>query len=92
MVNDLIEINIDVVRELRSQGRGMEAAALVKAHLESVKKAGKDAYNDEMRINRRIKASKKVCFVDGCYNKVIKTSMCESCREKKREYYNKRNK
>ena len=81
-------ITIDLIRELRLRGMDLEAKRLLKAHYEDVKKAGRNAFNEVMQKDRRIKSRYGLCHVDSCLNKVVEGKQsCEYHLEKMRRRY-----
>ena len=85
--NNLIEINEDIIRELRDRGKYAEASMLLNAFRKDVKKSGRDAKNDLLRRDMLIKKSKGICIVPGCDNKPNKNRVkCKSCLDYNKEW------
>ena len=85
-MNDLLPINIDLVRELRRQGRYEESFQLLKAFRADVKKAGRDVYKAECAKERRIRKHHNICTVLHCQNFTEEgKSYCDICKIRKQK-------
>jgi len=90
MVNEIIKINIDLIRELKIQGKYGEANALLKAYHESNKKQKKQDEKEIKDNTRKIKKHYNICTTDCCKNETDGTHIkCEACRLLSRKYYKK---
>lgn len=72
MSKQIQKITIDTIRELRKRGLGIEAMAALEAHKKDVKKSGRQARNNILTKDRRIKKAKGVCVLGGCFKKAMK--------------------
>ena len=62
------------------RGKWVEAENLLKAFRKDVKKSGRQAFNHEVAIERRIRRSKGICINIGCARLPVKgKSYCEQC-------------
>lgn len=78
--NKLIPITIDLVRELKQQGKTLEAENLIILQQLSVKKAKQEVLNDFSRQLRLVKKSKGLCTWVYCKRKA-KTYYCDVHRK-----------
>ncbi len=65
---------------MRYEGKYREAYELLQAHYKDVTKAGKDAFYDELCIERRVKKFLGICAVNGCFKDARNgKTMCAGC-------------
>jgi len=91
-VNELIEINIDLVNELKYSGRRMEAYDLIQAHQENLRK--NKEYGKKIIISKHNKIKKHIMINNGlciCGRTLAEgKTYCEQCLVYKKNYYYKR--
>jgi len=80
MKNELVNIDIDLIKRMRYEGRNGEADNLLEAFRESVQKEKKQNKKEIRRTERKIKITHGICGNFGCNNQLIPgQSMCEKC-------------
>lgn len=95
---DVINIDVDLVRELKRQGKFYEASRLIRAHQESLKK-NKDQDKKEIdslygKISYHKRKVNGICGTCGVRPARENKTKCESCNEaasKYNKYYRDKN-
>jgi len=80
---ELQEINIDLIKQLKREGKYAEAEELLQAYRENNKNMWKQEYNEQIREERKICKVKGVCYYCRKRPNIHKdTSYCHRCYEK----------
>jgi len=84
-MNEIINIDIDMVRQMRREGK--DTSKIMRTYRQEVKAQGRQAKAEEMASVRLIKKMKGICIVDCCKNKTVDgRSYCSYCLDKHRKY------
>lgn len=86
--NDIEDINIEMIRDLKSQGQIWEANRLLKKFRRSKKEAKKQLKKDIDKRDRIIKAHYGFCTTPFCFNDAIPgKKKCARHTEAHKKYY-----
>ena len=82
---------MDLIREMRRDGRGIEASELIQSFREEIKDEKKQILKEIGAQDRKKKHTLGICTNKGCSNDIFDERLfCKSCRNKHSDYYSKR--
>lgn len=84
--NELQEITLDLIKDLRRRGLGIEAHELLESFRKDVKKTGQQVKNDIIKRDRLIKKTKGLCVSISCHNNAEEGLYCKRCAESRLKY------
>lgn len=73
--NNLIEVDYELIRQMRRDGKWKEADALIQAFHESLKKGKRQLNNELLTQDRKLKKHYKLCTIACCMEKATKDSV-----------------
>jgi len=89
MAKELQEINMDLIREMRKNGQGLEAEMLLEAHQKSIHKSIEEGTKKNFVLDRKVRMQKNrnkgLCSC-GRPRFSKKTTQCKRCYGYKQKY------